>query len=246
MQYSNIEPFKSVFPFFKKIIEHIFDYMAPYSKEDFIAYAQAKGLYVLGKNDEDLFVECGVDAFLGYGMYNTFFNHYEAPDESYKDKLELLMRLIFRGCPDAVVIANSKDIGSFAQWFPPGYSGTSIIKYIFAGGWKLPFMKGGITTMIRSGSVESYSFQKKKAITKNEDIYLYNLAVGHNMQRKHLAAKLVSVMQEYAQTIGRSCYLETYDPKNVRVYEHLGFKLMGESQAPNSDLTHYPFLKLPE
>lgn len=219
--------------------------MAPYSKEDFIVYAQSKGLYVLGKDDEDNFVECGVDAFLGYGMYNSFFNHYDAPDKPYKDKLALLMRLLFRGSPEAVIISNSKDVGCFAQWLPPGYSGTSIIKYILAGGWKLPLMKGGITTMLRSGSVENFSFKKKKEITQNEDIYLYNLAVRHSMQRKHLAARLVSAMQEYAQTIGRSCYLETYDPKNVRVYEHLGFKLMGESKVPNSDLTHYPFLKNP-
>ena len=219
--------------------------MAPYSKEDFIAFARSRGLYVLGKDDEDNFVECGVDAFLGYGMYNSFFNHYDAPDKPYKDKLALLMRLLFRGSPEAVIISNSKDVGCFAQWLPPGYSGTSIIKYILAGGWKLPLMKGGLATIFKSASVESYSFQKKKAFTRNEDIYLYNLAVRHSMQRKHLAAKLVSAMQEYAQTIGRSCYLETYDPKNVRVYERLGFKLMGESKVPNSDLTHYPFLKNP-
>ncbi len=219
--------------------------MNPFSKEDFIAYAQDKGLYVLGKKDEKKFVECGVDAFLGYGMYNTFFNHYDTPDKSYNDKLALLMRLLFRGTPEAVVIANSEDVDGFAQFLPPGFSGTPLIRYILAGGWKLPFMHNGISTIIHSDAVEKYSFMKKKEITQNEDIYLYNLAVKHNRQHRHIASTLIHTMQEYASNIGRCCYLETYDPNNITIYERMGFKLQKESSVPNSDLTHYPFLKNP-
>lgn len=216
--------------------------MEQYSKEKLIAFAQNKGLYVLTPDDEDRFVECGVDAFMGYPMYNYFFDCNGEPDNSYKIKLELIMRLFFRSSPDAVFISTSKEVGCVAELMPPHLGRVPTLKYLLKGGWRLFFMKKRLKLLRRNTIVEKHTFAQKTKFTHDEDIYLSILMVKHSMQRKQLAAKLVNVIREYAQSIGRNCYLETFNPINVLIYKHLGFTPLAESQIPGTPLTHYPFL----
>ncbi|MFX1350145.1 MAG: N-acetyltransferase, partial [Promethearchaeota archaeon] len=40
------------------------------------------------------------------------------------------------------------------------------------------------------------------------------------------------------------CYLHTENERNVKLYEHFGFELLGKNKIPNSDFCHHPMLKM--
>jgi hypothetical protein len=42
---------------------------------------------------------------------------------------------------------------------------------------------------------------------------------------------------------GLPCYLETLEEKNVRLYEHFGFKMIEKSAIPETGLTNWAMLR---
>jgi len=40
-----------------------------------------------------------------------------------------------------------------------------------------------------------------------------------------------------------SCYLHTENERNIKFYEHFGFKLIGKNKVPNSDFYHHAMLR---
>ena len=194
--------------------------------------------YLTLKSNIDRFISCGIDAFHGYSIYNYF---YQGKD--YDKKLYLAIELLVKETgKSGILYADSEKVNGFAQWFPPGFTGHSIMSYIYYGVWKYLFMTDFIGTFNRMCDVEDFSFKKKAEFTQNEDIFLYNLAVRKSMQKKGISSKLVRPMLEYAKTINRPCYLETYDPENVALYEHMGFKSLPSTKMTGTSVTHYPLI----
>lgn len=190
------------------------------------------------RSELNRFVECGVDSFSGYALYNHFLSK-----KFYQVQLRIIMKSLLLANKDAVVYADSPEVNGFALWLPPGYKQMEPLNYALGGGaWRMLFVPGGIRSVGRIDDTERYAFDRKMQITGGADLYLYALGVKKVKQKMGFATKLVRPMLEYANLVGLSAYLETYDEANVAIYEHLGFKLHDVSVVPESNLTHYPMV----
>ncbi|KAK8846988.1 hypothetical protein M9Y10_019562 [Tritrichomonas musculus] len=212
--------------------------MKPYSKEEAIRYIEKFGLCVMKPSNADRFISCGFEAFKDYTIYKYFFN-----EKSYDKKVMIAIESLVKiNGSKGILYSDSEEVNGFAQWFPPGFVGHSSFDYVLSGSWKLMFLPDFWPSIKRCDIVEGFSFKRKAQITQNQDIFLYNFAVRPSMQGKGIARKLVKPMLEYAKAINRPCYCETYDPKNVAIYKHLGFTDLEPQLVPNTSVTHYPML----
>lgn len=210
--------------------------MKPYCKEAAIRHLENCGLYIMRPGNIDRFISCGVDAFSGTTIYDYFFR-----GKDYKQKLTLAIESLIKTTgEDGLLYADSEEVNGFAQWFPPGFHGNSMWSYIHSGAWKYVFLSDFFETLHRVDYVENFSFKRKSELTNNQDIFLYNLAVRKSMQKKGIAKRLVFPMLEYAERIKRPCYLETYEPVNINIYKHMGFKCLESTKLVGTPETHYP------
>lgn len=210
--------------------------LKPFSKTDAIAHLKKHGLHIMQLNDINRFVTCGVEAFKDTGIY-----HYLFQGKDYEKKVTLAMELLVKTTgKDGILYADSEEVNGFAQWYPPNFTGVSFWDYAFAGGLKYLLLTDFFGTVHRIDYIEQFSFKKKADFTKNQDIFLYYLAVRPSMQKKGIASKLMRPMLQYADSINRPCYCETYEQKNVKMYEHFGFKQLQSTKVPDSSETHYP------
>lgn len=212
--------------------------MKPYSKVDALKIIKQKGFCIMNSSNIDRFISCGVEAFTNYSIYKYFFK-----GKDYHKKVDVAIESLIRLTGEnGLLYSESDDVNGFAQWFPPGFSGHSTWKYIISGSWKYLFMSEFIDTLNRVDHAEDFSFKKKAEITQNQDIFLYNLAVRPSMQGKGIGSKLIKPILEYSKTINRPCYCETYDPANIPIYKHMGFKELPSSKIADTSIIHYPFL----
>ncbi|KAK8892898.1 hypothetical protein M9Y10_030149 [Tritrichomonas musculus] len=210
--------------------------MKPYSKTEAIRHLEKCGLYIMKPDNIDRFISCGVEAFSGSTLYNYFFH-----GKDFHQKVTLAIESLIKTTGEkGLLYADSEKVNGYAQWFPPGFSGNSLWSYIHSGGWKYLFLSDFFETLHRVDYVENFSFKRKAEITDNQDVFLYNLAVKPSMQRKGIAKKLVRPMLEYASSIGRPCYCETFEPVNIPIYKHMGFKQLRSTKLVGTPETHYP------
>ena len=59
---------------------------------------------------------------------------------------------------------------------------------------------------------------------KENDFYLYYLATIPEMQKRGIATNLMNTLFEYCDENHCGVYLETYDEKNSKYYQKLGFE----------------------
>jgi ribosomal protein S18 acetylase RimI-like enzyme len=76
-------------------------------------------------------------------------------------------------------------------------------------------------------------------------LYLSTLGVEPSRQGQGLGSALIRPMLERADADGLPCYLETFQPRNVPLYQKHGFKIMIEEVEPNSGVRGWAFLREP-
>lgn len=212
--------------------------MLPYSKADAIKHLEKCGLYIMKPNNIDRFVSCGVDAFTSSSLYKYFFK-----GKDYDKKLTLAIESLVKTTgEEGLLYADSEEVNGYAQWYPPGFTGNSLWTFMSSGAWRYLFMPDFFSTLHRINYVEDFSFKRKKEITNNQDLFLITLAVRTSMHRKGIARKLIHPMLEYATSIRRPCYLETFEAVNTLIYKHLGFVQLMRTKLEGTQETHYPMV----
>ena len=73
--------------------------------------------------------------------------------------------------------------------------------------------------------------------------FLQAIGVDPQFQGKGYASKLLRQMLSRIDEEGLPCYLETLEGQNVRLYEHFGFKVIEESNVPDTNLTNWAMLR---
>ena len=73
--------------------------------------------------------------------------------------------------------------------------------------------------------------------------FLQAIGVDPQFQGRGYASKLLRPMLSRIDEEGLPCYLETLEGQNVRLYEHFGFKVLEESNVPNTNLTNWAMLR---
>jgi ribosomal protein S18 acetylase RimI-like enzyme len=73
--------------------------------------------------------------------------------------------------------------------------------------------------------------------------YLEVIGIAPEHQGKGYASRLIRGMLSRVDEERLPCYLDTMDPKNVRIYERFGFKVVDESQVLGTPLTTWAMLR---
>jgi ribosomal protein S18 acetylase RimI-like enzyme len=76
-------------------------------------------------------------------------------------------------------------------------------------------------------------------------LYLSFLGVEPSRQGQGLGSALIRPMLERADAEGLPCYLDTFQPRNVPLYQKHGFKITIEEVEPNSGVRGWAFLREP-
>jgi GNAT superfamily N-acetyltransferase len=86
-------------------------------------------------------------------------------------------------------------------------------------------------------------FHKLSAPGKH--LYLSILGVEPSRQGQGLGSALIRPMLERADAAGLPCYLDTFQPRNVPLYQKHGFRITVEEVEPNSGVRGWGFLREP-
>ena len=73
--------------------------------------------------------------------------------------------------------------------------------------------------------------------------FLQTIGVEPRFQGQGYAGELLRPMLARIDEEGLPCYLETLDEKNVRLYEHFGFKVVEKAIVPKTSLTIWAMLR---
>ena len=80
---------------------------------------------------------------------------------------------------------------------------------------------------------------------QGKHLYLQFLAVEPARQGRGLGSSLIRAMTDRADAEGLQCYLDTFQPRNVPLYQKHGFKIVIEEVEPNSGVRGWGFLREP-
>jgi ribosomal protein S18 acetylase RimI-like enzyme len=73
--------------------------------------------------------------------------------------------------------------------------------------------------------------------------FLQAIGVDPQLQGRGYASKLLRPMLARIGEEGLPCYLDTLEGQNVRLYEHFGFRVIEESNVPDTNLTNWAMLR---
>ena len=166
------------------------------------------------------------------------------PDASKRSrKLPVIFRMLVRqGLKFGEVYATSPKCEGIAVWFPHGSRYDTWWSMFISGQFLIPFIIGR-ETIKRKMAFGKYAREVRKRITPFPHWYLQGLGVTHEHQGQGLASKLLKPMLERMDKEGLPCFLETQSPRNVALYEHLGFRVAEEGTVPGSDLKSWAMLR---
>jgi GNAT superfamily N-acetyltransferase len=106
----------------------------------------------------------------------------------------------------------------------------NIINFTRHGGWKL-------------NTLGEHLDNVHKRLTPFKHMYLETLGVDPHYKGQGYASKLLRPMLSRTDREGIPCYLETGDERNVRLYEHFGFRVVDKSAVPRTELTSWAMLR---
>jgi ribosomal protein S18 acetylase RimI-like enzyme len=111
---------------------------------------------------------------------------------------------------------------------------------IRAGFWQVPIHAGPRAAMRIMRAFERADAFKARLMGDERYLYLDTLgahrdAAGRGVGQKLLRASLSRLREETP----RSCFLLTHQPHNVRLYQRLGFQVIGECPVPDSPITFW-------
>jgi ribosomal protein S18 acetylase RimI-like enzyme len=131
-----------------------------------------------------------------------------------------------------------------AAWLPPGNTSLRSWAALRAGGAGLAMALGPRVTS-RTERYGQFARTIHHKHMKEPHWYLYVLGVDPAHQSTGLAGALVRPMTRRFDAHGRSCYLETHNPRNIPIYRHFGFQVAEEVQMPGSGVTHWAMVREP-
>jgi ribosomal protein S18 acetylase RimI-like enzyme len=104
----------------------------------------------------------------------------------------------------------------------------------------LNFARGGASKLKYPGD---YLDARHKSLTPFKHWYLQTIGVAPQFQGKGYAGELIRAILGKIDKESLPCYLETMDEKNVRLYEHFGYKVIEKSTIPKTNLTSWAMLR---
>jgi ribosomal protein S18 acetylase RimI-like enzyme len=121
----------------------------------------------------------------------------------------------------------------------------SIWQYFFSGAiW--PAIKIGTRVSQIVQPIFEYTDNLHRELMPVPHWYLLLLGVDPEYQGQGCASKLVKPMLAKIDAEGRPLYLETAKEKNVKMYQHFGFRILEEFIVPNTTLKQWAMIRDPK
>jgi len=110
-------------------------------------------------------------------------------------------------------------------------------------GIPLMFALSGIRFLLRTRIHERHQYNFYKKHTNFPHNYLMLLGVNPKYQGCGYAKLLINQVLEKCEKDSLPCYLETYLPKNVSIYQKFNFEVVEESTIPKTDIKFWGLLR---
>jgi ribosomal protein S18 acetylase RimI-like enzyme len=135
------------------------------------------------------------------------------------------------------VWAPSEGADGVAVWLPSATSEMTLWRVFRAGGFALPKQLGkeGMDRLI---SFSAFVDQVHKEQAPQPHYYLFFIGVDPALQKNGIARRLIRPVLHWLDAQGLPCYLNTQNGKNIGLYEHFSFHVIGQLPVPGSGITH--------
>ena len=196
-------------------------------------------LYRLNRPDIGPAAGMLVRAFRNYQLLQQAF-----PDEQQQEKVApyFFRYSLHYGIRYGETYATSSNLEGIAIWLPSEYFPVTFWKLLRA--VPLSVILGfGRHGGGRLRYVGDYIDAVHRRLAPFKHWFLLALGVDPQFQSKGYAGRLLRPMLARLHEEGLPCYLETFDEKNVRIYERFGFKVIEEAPIPKTDLTNRAMLR---
>ena len=141
-------------------------------------------------------------------------------------------------CGRCVMLASDEAVNSLLILFPPQLKAVPTIPFLLHGGIGL-YRVFGPGLFLRSLRYENNCRAVKKRYTTPDAWYCMCFAVAPELQGKGIGSKLIRPALAAFEQNRVPLYLETHEALNVEIYEHYGFRAVGASTIPGTDIEQY-------
>lgn len=199
---------------------------------------QMNGLHKMEKSNIPKYAECSALAYQNYPLFDYLLNG----EYDYEIVKKIISASIYAMPNKVVGLSSDYDVNAAVIFIPPYYTGSKTLPFLVNGEIELAVMSKP-SIFLRLLNYENYAMKLKKQYTDHACWYLYNLVVKPEFQNQGNCSKLLKPMLSYLDRINKDCYLETHDEKNIALYEHFDFELLGTSNIPKTKINHYAMLR---
>ncbi len=140
--------------------------------------------------------------------------------------------------PDAICIADSKEVNSVLIYIPPRSKEPGLLSCLKAGIVEFVF-RIGLRRSIRLSRFDAEAQKIAQRYKAADDGYLFAFATRLDKQGQNYGKPLINALLRYLDATRQGCYLETLKPENVGMYEHFSFRLQDEIKIKTGNLTLY-------
>jgi GNAT superfamily N-acetyltransferase len=182
---------------------------------------------------------------LGRAFFDDPLEAYMLPDGESRERLSSLRfaRLLRYGHLFGNVYTTANVPQGAAIWLPPGNWDMTEERLKQAGLWDIPSIIGS-DAFQRLISVMDYIEPYHREVPARH-WYLLIVGVDRLLQGQGLGSALLQPILERADADAMPCYLETFQPKNLRFYGRHGFHVLTEGVEPRSALRYWTLLREP-
>ncbi|WP_319563080.1 GNAT family N-acetyltransferase [Marispirochaeta sp.] len=141
------------------------------------------------------------------------------------------------------VYAPSPNIEGTAVWVPGKYADLTIGRGIRSGSM-LSAMKIGLHCMLKMKPIfEPLEKDRKDKMKGKSYIYLMIIGVSPEYQGKGFGGRLLKPLIQESNELRVPIYLETSTERNVRMYQHFGFNIVGKLTHPIINIPQWQMLR---
>lgn len=193
-----------------------------------------KDCYVMQRGDVERFADALADGFSQYELFKyACRGKYDRRRMSYFWAFNIVLNL-----PDAICIADSKEVNSVLIYIPPRSKEPGLLSCLKAGIVEFVF-RIGLRRSIRLSRFDAEAQKIAQRYKAANDGYLFAFATRLDKQGQNYGKPLMNALLHYLDATGQGCYLETLKPENVGMYEHFSFRLQDEIKIKTGNLTLY-------
>ena len=141
-------------------------------------------------------------------------------------------------------VTASHDARAVCVWIPPG-SGITIPRMIRSRMLALPF-RAGFRPSARFMAANETMDKIHKARVPGPHWYLFGVAVAPELHNQGIGSSIIREGLARADRESRPCYLETSEPRNLVLYQRLGFAVLEEATLGKGGPPAWAMLREPQ